>query len=787
MSAAKRQFQDPDPDLLYNCNNNMKTRGFNKIHKLVLLLEPSKTPNVVSKDQSEIREQINFIVKSDPSMINKRLNNGYTPLMLIIDNIDDYSSGIVKYLLSLGADPNMTNDLDHNCLYLLINRYRSTNCHNICLDKERSLVFPIIELIISQTTSFLNSILYMSTVTYQKHQELFKEILSLIFDKIESRDEIEDYVVKVFESGVKYKPYLSPVFLHNLLLLVDSNKITIDLNNKCSKTKTITPPKGWVISSTDNPLIHNVLNMITLNKVSQSQDDRETIEGYKSLYGIIDLMIGMGADLNIPFTGGEPIFNYLWSYSTVHRMKIMNLMIGKPYNINVKDKDGDTFLIKGVKQGKMTLEILEKTIDSYPDLDLNIQDSSGLTLPMLIIERMEHYKEYLLHFIDIFVQVNVDFNITDINKDNILSLFIDSLIGIKRCNGEQFGSFFYPSFKMLINAGADINNTNGKGYTILDKILTNLYKTDKHSISKRIIKLLFKKGFLIELGKIHCLSSSLRRFYIEYNLHLYPQYQQYSEIKALIKDIKRYGSLYDKLKDVDKRLEIFEGVKDRENRATFFLQPDSNRIKLIDTKYKLEMGKLSSKEIDPQLKDYFNIQNPEEIDLLVSKIQKKDEDYGVVGIVETPESCKTEILKESDCKDKERILDQMVIKLHIYRYLYSGGMIRISDFPDDLCQYFNLDQYENHKMLVENEYVDETHGWYRNLRDIVDRYDRHQCKDDWDNSKLTLLKHPACLNCKWSMLPDNIIQTFNIGSDIDYKNVIDEILRSGSIDHEKNT
>lgn len=90
-------YDVPDPTIIFNCSEHIKSNGFKLIHKLVLLY----------KEHPEVKNKILEIINLNPSAVNSLNDNGWTPLHLACANIGKKTTiEIVKLLIDNGADVN---------------------------------------------------------------------------------------------------------------------------------------------------------------------------------------------------------------------------------------------------------------------------------------------------------------------------------------------------------------------------------------------------------------------------------------------------------------------------------------------------------------------------------------------------------------------------------------------------------------------------------------------------------------------------------------------------------
>jgi len=107
----------PNPHKKYKCSNNIKSTGFQLIHKLTMLTR--KNPDAFDILIDYLNE--------NPSTINNINDEGWTALMLAVRNSNiDSSEKTVQMLLENGADPNIQDNTGWTSLMMAV-RYSNTD------------------------------------------------------------------------------------------------------------------------------------------------------------------------------------------------------------------------------------------------------------------------------------------------------------------------------------------------------------------------------------------------------------------------------------------------------------------------------------------------------------------------------------------------------------------------------------------------------------------------------------------------------------------------------------
>ena len=109
-------YTNPDPYKEYYCYENYKTTGFTLLMKWVLLIR--KYP--------KLRNGIKQLIKFNKMIINIRATNGYTALMIAVENARKYSTRkTVQMLINGGADINIQDNYGETAL-MLASKYSSS-------------------------------------------------------------------------------------------------------------------------------------------------------------------------------------------------------------------------------------------------------------------------------------------------------------------------------------------------------------------------------------------------------------------------------------------------------------------------------------------------------------------------------------------------------------------------------------------------------------------------------------------------------------------------------------
>src|SRR5436853_209388 len=92
---------DCGPDVEYDCSKYDKSKGFTKLMRYVMLI--NKYPKLFT--------DISMMIESEPELLDKQNEKGWTALMLACHNSRVFSSEkIVEVLINTGADLNLKNN-----------------------------------------------------------------------------------------------------------------------------------------------------------------------------------------------------------------------------------------------------------------------------------------------------------------------------------------------------------------------------------------------------------------------------------------------------------------------------------------------------------------------------------------------------------------------------------------------------------------------------------------------------------------------------------------------------
>src|SRR5437868_11357472 len=91
-------FTAPDSTIKYQCSPDSSSKGFTKLMKWVLL----------TKSNPDLLINIKYLIESDPDILNKQNDKGWTALMLACIS-DSTSIQTVELLLSLKPSLNLIN------------------------------------------------------------------------------------------------------------------------------------------------------------------------------------------------------------------------------------------------------------------------------------------------------------------------------------------------------------------------------------------------------------------------------------------------------------------------------------------------------------------------------------------------------------------------------------------------------------------------------------------------------------------------------------------------------
>ena len=109
LETMKLKYESPDPNVKYDCTNNIKSKGFTKLMKLCMMT--NKYPN--------LHKHINKLIKDKSEKINAQNNKGFSALMLASINFNKCSSiETIQLLLENKVDINARNNKGWSSLML---------------------------------------------------------------------------------------------------------------------------------------------------------------------------------------------------------------------------------------------------------------------------------------------------------------------------------------------------------------------------------------------------------------------------------------------------------------------------------------------------------------------------------------------------------------------------------------------------------------------------------------------------------------------------------------------
>lgn len=220
----------------------------------------------------------------------------------------------------------------------------------------------------------------------------------------------------------------------------------------------------------------------------------------RSSYDVIKLLIDYGADINAKLKNGSTVL--MTAASSNSDKEIVKLLLDRGAKINEKNDDGETALIKAGHTGNY--EVIKMFIDAGADVKATTND--GRTVLSELLSNLGHSDiKKAMKIVELLLSKGADVNSR--SRDYSIyatgggDVFRTPLIMTVNCQirffyiigddgcGHEIDENPLPEFvKLLLNAGANINDVDTSGYTAL------MFAVKKCEPNHRVIEMLLDSG-----------------------------------------------------------------------------------------------------------------------------------------------------------------------------------------------------------------------------------------------------------------------------------------------------
>lgn len=324
MSNLYDQFKDKivDPKQAYACSALRKdvSTGFNELMMYIMRSE---------LDDNE--DDIKRLVKNDFTIINKKNDNGYTPLMLAVMNTNTVSNeNVVRLLIELGADINETDvcgrtalmlstihDSTDNTVYILLQN--NANIYAVDTNGNNALFHAIINKSLSKICILVDNDICINTQNLSGNTALHMSIISN-----------------------------SNIDIMNLLLSYEG--INVNIKNDQSLTPLMVACKLYKKNHVIKLLSDKRVLVNCVDHVGRTALILSSFVHTSNQIIIIDRLLRCGADINIQDVSGRSFYDY------AHLTTILKLLKYGLY----KHKISDVTYVLIKNNDKITAEILDQ-------------------------------------------------------------------------------------------------------------------------------------------------------------------------------------------------------------------------------------------------------------------------------------------------------------------------------------------------------------------------------------------------------------------------------------------